>query len=1104
MRFLRQVRFRASAALIAAGLCCALLAPSGARAQVLYGALVGTVQDASGGVVPGAAVTITNQGTTQSQSTTTNESGRYTFSNVLSGNYDLSVQADGFRGYTEENILISVNTVRRNDVTLEVGQVTETVTVEASTLALQTEKTDVSAELEARAVTNMPLPNYRNYQSLMNLVPGATPGRFQNSVGSSPERALSSNVNGVNRNNNITKVDGAASIFIWLPHHAQYISPAETVETVNISTNNFDAEQGMAGGAAITVSTKSGTNDFHGSAFAFHDNQRIRARNFFSPGEKPRSTKNIDGFTVGGPIVHNKLFFFGGWEGYRERLGYEVTNMTLPTADQRSGDFSAYKTTIFDPTTGNFDGSGRTAFANNIIPMSRQSSITRQMQDLVPMPNKTGTSANFAKAGTQSLDRDNFDVKINWNKSDSFAIWGKYSALQGNFQCTAALGEAQGPGLCSGASGQNVTTDQTSTIGYTKTFSTNFLWDATIGWTRHGNNSGTFTGFGTNFGLDVLGIPGTNGPDPRQSGIPRFGIAGYTTLGNPDGWQPNFYGDTTYTIDQNFSYIRGSHNFRFGFQGLRHHLNHWQPELGGGPRGTFDFSQGTTGVKGDNAPALNQFNSYAAFLLGLPSTVGKSLQWEKMSAFNLQLGWYFRDRWQVSPKLTMTLGLRYERYPMMTRGGRGGIEWWDPDTNLMYLGGAGGNPKDLGVGTSGKMFAPRLGLAYKLTNKIVVRSGYGITYNPMPLARPLRGFYPLTIAQDFPGPNGFQPFGPIEEGIPEFSGPDASEGVVELPGNALNRSISGKELNRGYVQSWNLIVESELPGQFIGSVGYVGTATVRSFADLNINAAEPGTGQAGRPYYQAYGRTADTLAWNGMLSTNYHSLQMTINRRAADGLTIKGAYTYSTAINMTDDDGWTGVSWNIPSQFSRNRARAGYDQNHVFQIGYVYELPFGPGKKYANSGAARWLLGDWQINGVTALYQGRRFTVGASGASLNAPGNSQTADQVKQTVEKIGDVGPGSYFYDPTAFAPVSDVRFGTVGRNTMRAPGAVNLDFSAFRKFPISERLVMEFRAEAFNMTNTPHFLTPGSNVNSSSFMQVTSAEQDQRQFRFGLRLQF
>ncbi len=1078
-----------------------LAAPSTLNAQVLYGSVVGTIQDTSGAVIPGAQVSVRNTGTGQTQETESGVTGSFTLSNVLAGTYVFSVTAEGFRGYSQEGLEVSVNAVRRVDVTLEVGQVTETVTVEAAALALQTEKTDVSAELESKAITNMPLPNYRNYQSLINLVPGATPGRFQNSVGSSPARALTSNVNGVNRNNNTTRVDGAVSIFIWLPHHAQYINPAETIETVNISTNNFDAEQGMAGGAAITVNTKSGTNEFHGSVFALHDNERMRARNFFSPGEKPRSTKNIDGFTAGGPIAKNKLFFFGGWEGYRERLGFERIGMTVATADQRMGDFSALNTTLFDPLTGAHDGTGRTAFANATIPMSRQSSITRRMQELVPAPTKPGVSANLDRVGTQKLDRDNFDVKINWNRSDSLAIWGKYSALGANFQCTPSLGEAQGPGLCSGAAGENTTVDQTSTLGFTKTFSPTFLWDGTFGWTRHGNNSGTFVGVGTNFGLDVLGIPGTNGPDPRQSGIPRFSISGYETLGNPSGWQPNYYGDTTFSIDQNFSLIKNAHNIRFGFQGLRHHMNHWQPEIGGGPRGRFDFNRGITGLNG--GPSLNQFNAYASFLMGLPQIMRKSLQWEKMAIFNPQLGWYIRDRWQATPKLTLTLGLRYELYPMMTRAGRGGIEFWDPETNIVSLGGAGGNPRDLGIATSKRMFAPRVGLAYRVTDSMVIRGGYGITYNPMPLARPLRGFFPLVIAQDFPSDNGFQPFRPIEQGIPEFSGPPPDVGEVELPPEALNRSISGDRLNRGYVQSWNFIVESQLPWGIIGSVGYVGTATVRSFADININAAQPGTGTAGRPFFEKFRRTANTLDWNGRLSTNYHSLQTTINRRVADGLTLKGAYTYSAAINMTDDDGWAGVMWNIPSQFSRNRARAGYDQNHIFQMGYVYELPFGKGKKFANSGAASLLLGNWQVNGVTALFQGRRFDVRASGASLNAPGNTQTADQVG-AVRKLGGVGPGQPFYSPDAFVPVDEVRFGTSGRNILREPGVVNFDFSLFRQFPVTERHVLEFRAEAYNFTNTPHFARPRNNVSSARFMEVTSARQDQRQFRLGIRFEW
>ncbi len=232
-------------------------------------------------------------------------------------------------------------------------------------------------------------------------------------------------------------------------------------------------------------------------------------------------------------------------------------------------------------------------------------------------------------------------------------------------------------------------------------------------------------------------------------------------------------------------------------------------------------------------------------------------------------------------------------------------------------------------------------------------------------------------------------------------------------------------------------------------MAYVGTQTTRSFADLDINAAAPGTGTAGRPLFARHGRTVETWAWNGYLSANYHALQAALNRRAGDGLLLKGSYTYSKAINWTDEDGWTGVMFNHESAFKRNRAQAGYDIPHMLQLGFVYELPFGKGKKHANSGASSWVLGGWQFNGVFAAYQGRPFTVTASGAGLNAPGSAQTADQVKPTVEKLGGVGPGQFYYDRTAFAPVNEARFGTSGRNLLRGPGVVNLDVGVFPQVP-------------------------------------------------------
>src|SRR5260370_33264977 len=292
--------------------------------------------------------------------------------------------------------------------------------------------------------------------------------------------------------------------------------------------------------------------------------------------------------------------------------------------------------------------------------------------------------------------------------------------------------------------------------------------------------------------------------------------------------------------------------------------------------GRFDFTQGITSIPG---ATLTQFNGYAAYLLGLPQDVKRSAQFEVMTAYNWQLAWYVRDRWQITPKLTLSLGLRYELYPLQTRAGRGGLEGYDPSTNLVSLGGVAGIPKGLGIGTSKKLFAPRVGFAYRLTSATVIRSGYGITYNPMPLVRPLRGMFPLVFAATFNSANSFQPVSPLAQGIPDLVLPDLSSGRAALPSTAAMRFIAGDTLNRGYVQSWNFTIERQLPGQFITSIGYVGTQTVRSFADLEINAAAPGAGTACRARNAQFGDSVDTWAWNGAMSPKYHALQIGLNRR---------------------------------------------------------------------------------------------------------------------------------------------------------------------------------------------------------------------------------
>jgi carboxypeptidase family protein/TonB-dependent receptor-like protein len=1109
------------------------------NAQVLYGSVTGTVTDQSGAGVPKAHVAATNRATGVEREADADDNGHYTITDLAPGDYDLKVTASSFKPLTQTNLMVAANTVTNGDAKLQVGAMSEQVTVEASVVNLQTEKSDVHTELSEKAILNMPLNQYRNFQTLINLVPGATPGKFQNAIADTPERALSTNINGTNRNNNNTRVDGAADVFVWLPHHAVYIPPAETVQEVNISTNNFDPEQGMTGGAAITVITKSGTNQFHGVGFEYLQNQALRAKQFFETGAKGDSKLNDFGGTFGGPLKKDKLFFFGSYNGTYERDNRNTGLVTLPTAAIRAGDFTGTGTIIYDPHTGNPDGTGRTPFPNQAaIPIDP---IAQKILALIPTlaPGAPNT-LNYSKSATQKLNRNNFDGKVDWNRTSRHSIFAKYSAMKSVFHGEPSLGQAIGDCACDGGLGDFHSFVQLVTVGHTLTLSPNLVVDGTVGFTRM-SEYGQTPDFGKNIGSDVLGIPGTNnGSDLRSSGIPLFAISGYANLGNSEGWNPAYRNDWSFTTSHNVRWSHGKHQISAGMDIVHHHLNHWQPELGSGPRGEFDFSGSTTARNGGAPP--NLFNAFAQFELGLFDGTGKSEQFIKATAKEWQFGWFVGDRYRITNKLTVTLGLRYEYYPLMTRDGAFKFDRYDFTTNNVLLGGIGGNPASLGVTTSKKLFAPRVGFAYQINSGTVVRAGFGISVDPLPLARPLRGFYPLTVGSNFSGVNGFASVGSFSPnppaggsvlpscapgtfnpgvcfpvGIPSVCCPDISSGTIPLPAQALERTVGPGELKRGYIESWNLMVERKLPANFFFSVGYVGTQTVHQFGDLNINSSLPGTGQLGQPLncktanfttqtclVPAFGRTTDTLLFQGWLSANYHSLQAAITRQFSKGLMVKGAYTFSKAINWTDDDGWAGLNWNDPNILRRNRAQAGFNTPQIFQLAYVYELPLGKGKQWANGGGASTkILGGWQTSGIFSAVSGQPFGLTASGASLDAKAQTQTPDLIGP-VKRLGGVGAGQPFYDPSAFAAVTRVGYGNVGRNPLLGPGSVNFDFSLFRTVKITERFDLQFRVDAANLFNSPHFNNPNGDLTSGSFLEINSAKFDERQFRLGVRLAF
>ena len=1069
------------------------------RAQVLYGSVVGTVTDQSDAAIPSATVTLTSKETGIAKEASTDVSGRYSLVNILPGRYDLKVVAKGFRTYVQSDLGVSPDAITRADVKMEVGQLTETVTVEATAAVLQTDKADTHSEIVTKAITSLPLSGYRNYQSLINLVPGAMPAAFQNSITDTPGRALNTHINGANAQTNITRIDGAASVNVWLPHHVGYVTPEENVEVVNVTTGSANAEQGMAGASAITLVTKSGTNDIHGSAFEFHDDQHLKARNFFQAAgtDKPLSIYNNFGATIGGPIRKNRLFYFLSFDGTRQRQaspGY----YTVPTDSQKAGNFSFTPTVIYDPQTGNFDGTGRTPFAGNIIPTNRLDPIALKLQSYYPEPNYGAVglaAANYYAAGGPILSRNFFDTKINYTVNDKETIWGKYGRMWATSGGKAVFGLAGGTGLGGSDPGLGDTLIQVGTIGHTHTFSPRVILDGVLGYERQGQHV-LPNDYGTNYGLQ-FGIPNTNGPDIRQSGFPNIGISGYNGFGVPN-WMPVFRVEESWTQSDNLTISRGAHEIRIGFDLVRHHLNHWQPEIGQGPRGYLGFNGGETALKG--GAATNQYNAYAAFLLGLSDDTEKSLEYILATGREWQFGWYVQDRWQIGRNLTINIGLRYEFYPLMTRAGYG-IERYDPSTNLVYMGGRGNVPTDAGMTVSHKLFAPRIGLAYRLNDKTVIRAGYGINFDPIPFSRPLRGWYPIVVNFANAPANSYQWANTIEQGVPNAVGPNLSTGIVPLPTNASERSPWGGEIHRGYVQSFNFTVERKLPMDFLTSIAYVGSHSVHVLADRDINAGYPGSGTTGLPQYAQFGRTISTQMWDGYLSSEYNSLQVAINKSFSKGFMVKGAYTYSKAIDYTDDDGWVSVGWNWGPVFQRNRAPAGYDRTHVFQIGWVYELPFGKGKAWAKSGVGAAVLGNWQVNGIMAAYTGTPFTVTAPGTSLNAPDNTQTANQIAPWT-LLGQVGPGTHYYDPSAFAAVTTQSFGTAGRNILRNPGLWNTDLDITREFPIKERMKLQFRGEFFNFPNTSHFggVSSGS-VTSGTFMQILSSS-GERQIRFGLRL--
>ncbi len=1082
-------------------------------AQVLKGQILGTITDPSAAVIPGASVTLTETNTNVAREGETNESGLYVFPNLDPGMYQVEASSTGFSTVVRGEIDLQPNSTVRVNLELTPGAVTETVTVTGAPPVLQTDRADTSVKIESQQLKDLPLLFNRNYQGLMATVPGVGRLTRPHSQFYNSQDSLAVRVNGQGRQYNNFQIEGIENK-IDNGNLTALVPPAEAIQTVDISTSNFDPEFGNAGGSVVNVTLRSGTNDFHGSVFAFHRNENAQARQVFAT-NKAHTVYNQFGFTAGGPIVKNKMFIFGDYQGSRDHLG-EVELDRIPTSPFRIGDFSGESATIYDAATGDARGRGRTAFTNNIIPLDRISPISNAMVGFIPQPNRPGPigSRNQEIPIVRIKNINAFDVKYDYVVSDAGRLTVRYSLQKATVTDCGLYGPncgIYGGPRNNGFSGSGPARTQSPMISYSHVFSPTLVWEGRFGIVRNRNDAiNADSGLRT---AEEIGIPGVN-VNEWTSGLSEVRIDG---LDRPlVGFSPSLpwaRSVTFFGITNNFTKTHGNHITRFGFE-VRRERNDLLQTQTFNPRGRFTFSRGQTACAGDcTGPnqSLGIANAFAAFLLDRPGGHGRDLDVQFPTRRELILAGYIQDKWQLSSKLTIDFGLRVERENPSRPRFAGSYSNYNPLTNALELNGIGGRPNDNGV-RSDLGWGPRIGISYRLNEKTVVRTGYGISFINRIMGQQN---FPVKQNNAFVEPNDFTASGSMAEGFPafqEFAVPDSGIIDLNLPGNSLiSRQSFGwvnPDMRRPYVQSWNFAIQRSLPAEFTLDLAYVGNHGVNNQSRWEYNGAMlPGTGNSSRPLNILFGRTQNTGTRIGT-HTYYNALQMKLNRRFSNGFTMTNAYTWSKGLNFSDDTGGLQVD-RIQGAFLTNKGRTNQDRRHTWVSSYTYELPFGKNKRFLQSGAGRWVLGDWQIQGLLSMMTGEPFTVTAPGSTLNAGGNSQRADVVG-TPKRIGDIaGPNGdgLWFTTNAFARPQQGTLGNAGREILDGPGLFNWNFSVFRNFPIpqlGESAQLTFRLESFNFTNTPHFNNPNGDVSNRNFGKVQSASNEQRLFQFGMTLRF
>ncbi len=1072
-------------------------------AQEVSAGITGRVTDPSGGSMAGAAVMVKDLDRGTEWPTKTNEDGIYAYPRLPVGRYEVRVESPGFKSFVNPSVVLEVNQRARIDVVMQVGAITESVSVTADTSILQTDTTQVGSVMSSRTIDDTPLIS-RNPVALTLLTAGVTtpdPASFNN--GQRTTGGGRPYVNGNREESNNFLLDGVDNNFTS-DNLVSYQPNPDAIEEFKLITNNASAEFGNFQGGIINVVIKSGTNQFHGVAFEFLRNDKLNANNWgnnWNGVSRPGLRWNQFGGTFGGPIFKDKLFFFADYQGLRRDTPPSTSSTTVMPLAWRNGDFSS----LLNPALTNgkviqlynpystLDANGnRQPFPNNVIPTSLLSPAAVKLLNnlsLYPAPQlSTFTQANYFYQSFSQLNSDQGDIKLDWRPSEKDYFSGRYSHGRQDIPSFNTF-----PLFYNSF---NVSPFQNGVVNWTRSFSPSLVNELRIGVNNVLlDNGGADKGLGniaTSVGIQAAG-----------SGLLSLqGFAYAAGVGNANIGVQQLFANTTFHYADNLTVIRGRHMMKMGGQALREWINVFYAG-NNGRSGFIDFN-GRFTAQNAPSPAGTQIGE-ADFLLGLPDQLGRGLQSGTWGQRSVIYGIYFQDDWRVTNNLTLNLGLRWEYHTPW-------VEVADRQANFgeftgqLYLAGQSGCPYNncrALYNAYKKDFQPRIGFAYQpdiLGKRFVFRGAYTISSylegTGTNLRLPLNPPFNSEFQTYYNTPQFTRPGSTLDQGLSGLNPKDPFAGAT--------LRVWDPNVRPAETQQWNVSAEYQFPGNNVLTAAYVGQHGTHLMVAMPYlqnqivnGAVVPGTFLAGNPTLRA--SIAQISGTASVANQRYDALQVTLHKRFSMGLSYQVAFTYSHG--MSDSIGYYGQGGQAGSQSAywqnlyNQRAEWGptyFDEKFNFVPSWVYELPFGKGKHFGSS----WnrgvdaFLGGWQMGGIFTAHTGFPLTIKYNSDSSGTGQRSFRANVVG-TPHDPHNIGPGALYLDPSAYLAPTARTFGNAGVGIVRGPGMARLDLSLGKQFHITERKYFELRGEAFNLTNTPIFLSPASQtITSPVFGQIRSSE--------------